>query len=375
MRISTAKSFQQFDALLAQFEDEGRRVVDDPDFYQPALSPEGVCFCVRPSLAPSPAKRALGLSPLPNQRNRYGLDGASRNTRKKIKATGLVMNRFQGRVAFGAFTPSPEDFERIETAPGGVAGMQKRLTDEMTKAYKRVGREPAWLLVPEITPKLSASLGRPMIHWHIVAVNKRSRWDKGWWIDIQTWNDIYMRAFQTHCGRPPANARASVSLRQARNPARYLAKYLSKNPDQLGDVDFEGHEEAIPRQWFSRSKAAKRMVDELTLRLPSAFADFLWREWQVLESEDLGHWRTFVVNGRTGWEVGAFRFKSLTALALVWERFVAQLRACDTTDVGVPGLGDIVETTEHEGDFVGSSVDLASLQLKAQPVMHQLCCV
>jgi len=258
VRISTAKGFRVYDELTAQIEDESRRAAYDPDFYEPTLSPEGIVYCVRPSLAPSPAKRALGLSPLPNQQTRYGLNGASRNTRKKIKATGVAMNRFQGRVAFGAFTPSPADMVRIEEAAGGSANFQKRLGDEITKAYKRVGREPAWLLVPEVTPGLSARHGRPFIHWHILAVNKRSKWDKGWWLDIPTWNEVYRKAYRLHVGDLPLCDVASVSLKQARNPARYLSKYLSKNPDGLAGVDFDSHEDAIPRQWFSSSDPAKR---------------------------------------------------------------------------------------------------------------------
>ena len=51
--------------------------------------------------------------------------------------------------------------------------------------YVKRGKDACWLLVPEVTPKLSAAQGRPMIHWHLLAVNKRSRWEKGWWLWIE----------------------------------------------------------------------------------------------------------------------------------------------------------------------------------------------
>lgn len=251
--------------------------------------------------------------------------------------------------------------------------MQKRLGDEITNEYKAVGREPLWLLVPEITPQMSKDAGRPFIHWHILAVNKRTKWEKGWWVSIDAWNRAWRNAFRKHTGSEPFDMSATVSLTRAMNPERYLAKYLTKNPSGLGGIDFEGHEDAIPRQWFSRSRAAKRLVDEMTTRLPSAFADFLWREWQVLEAEGLGYWRTFVVNERTGWEVGQFRFASVLAMALVWERFVSQAWPAYASDVGEPVPPGVVPAREEENDLpVGIGV-VRALEASLQPVHEQLC--
>lgn len=372
MRLRTAKGFRDYDALTAQLEDEAGLYQDDPDWYEPTLTAKGVVYCVRPSLAASPAKRALGLSPLRNQHSRYGLKGASSGTRKKVELTAIASNRFEGRVVFGGYSPSPPDFESIEAAPGGVAGMQKRLGDEVTREYKAVGHEPLWMLVPEITPDMSKREGRPYIHWHVLAVNKRSKWDKGWWISLEAWKRAWVNAFRKHVGTEPVDVRATVSLRRAKNPARYLSKYLTKNPDGLGGVDFAGHEEAVPRQWFSRSRAAKRLVDEMTTKLPAAFADFLWREWRVLEAEGLGSWRSFVVNERTGWEIGRFCFASVEALALAWERFVVQGRRADPTEIGLTVLPDVVPTREEERDF---SVGIGEVRLNEtplQPIDEQL---
>ena len=372
MRLKTAKGFQAYDALTAQFEDEAGRFQDDPDWYEPTLTPEGVVYCVRPSLAWSPAKRALGLSPLRNHSKRNGLGGASRGTRKKIQLTAKNMDRFQGRNAFGAFSPSPADFFAIEEADGGAAGFQWQLGRAASEMYVKRGKDACWLLVPEVTPKLSSSQGRPMIHWHLLAVNKRSRWEKGWWLSIDDWREVYRTAFRRHVGTAPIDERASVSLRLAKSPSRYLAKYLSKNPDGLGDVDFQGHEDAIPKQWFSSSAPAKRLVKESSVRLPAAFADFLWREWRVLEDEDLGSWGTFLVNERTGWEIGRFRFKSVEAAGLVWERFVAQARTADAADVGLSVPPLVVPAREEEADFsIGIDV-VGALKSVFQPVPEQL---
>ena len=372
MRLNTSKGFRDYEALTAQFEDAQGAFLDDPDWYEPTLTPEGVVYCVRPSLAPSPAKRALGLSPLRNHPSRYGLDGVKSGARKKIRLTAKCLGKFERRNAFGAFTPSPPDFFSIEASEGGASGFQWQLGKALSEMYVRRGKDACWLLVPEITPQLSESQGRPMVHWHVLAVNKRSRFEKGWWLSIEDWREVYATAFKRHTGSDPIDARASVSLRLARNPAKYLAKYLSKNPSGLGGIDFEGHEEAIPRQWFSSSKPAKRLVKESSVRLPAAFADYLWLEWRVLEAEGLGSWRTFVMNERTGWEVGAFQFKDLVAIGLAWERFVVWARPANPPDVGEPIAASVVPAGEHEGDFSVFRLEMGVEQLSAQPVVEQL---
>lgn len=373
MRLRNQKDWELFKHLEAQFEDESAGIPDDPDFYEPKLTPEGVVYMVRPALAPSPAKRVLGLSPLGNHPKRYGLDGASKQTRGFIKVLAKCMDQFQGRCAFGAFSPSPQDFYAIEAAAGGAAQFQWQLGKALSEMYVKRGRDACWLLVPEITPELSKRLGRPMIHWHILAVNKRSKWEPGFWLSLDDWRWVYETAFRRHVGTAPTDVRATVSLRMAKSPSRYLGKYLSKNPSGLGGIDFAGHEDAIPKQWQSASKPAKRLVEELTLRLPAAFADFLWREWQVLESLELGYFHSFVMNERTGWEVGAFRFKSVEALALCWERFVAERRTADPADVGESVPPGVVPAREEECDLpVGVGV-VRALESLVQPVPEQLC--
>lgn len=373
MQLRTTKQWELFKSLQAQFEDESAGIPDDPDFYEPKLTPAGAVYCVRPALARSPARRALGLSPLGNHPKRYGLDGASKQTRGFIKLLARCMDQFQGRCAFGAFTPSPDDFFAIEEAEGGAAKFQWQLGKALSEMYVKRGKDACWLLVPELTPKLSKTHGRPLVHWHVLAVNKRSKWEPGFWLSLEDWRWVYETAYRRHVGREPLDVRATVSLRIAKSPSRYLGKYLSKNPSGLGGVDFSAHEDAVPKQWQSASEPAKRLVKELTLRLPSAFADFLWREWQVLEGMELGYFHTFLINERTGWEVGSFRFKSVEALALCWERFVSQARTADPADVGQAVPPGVVPAREEEHDFsVGVGV-VRALEAALQPVHEQLC--
>lgn len=111
----------------------------------------------------------------------------------------------------------------------------------------------------------------------------------------------------------------------ARNPARYLSKYLSKETGVIAGCDYEGHPDALPRQWQSRSEPMRRMVEFYTGRLPASFADFLQREWQVLEGLGLGFVNFWHPPSCDRYEVLTFYPSSFESLMLVWERYVASL--------------------------------------------------
>jgi len=109
----------------------------------------------------------------------------------------------------------------------------------------------------------------------------------------------------------------------ARNPARYLSKYLSKVTGEIEGCDYENHADAIPRQWQSRSAPMRRMVEFYTGRLPGSFADFLSREWKMLEGLGLGYCVFWHPPSCDRYEILTFYPKSLESLMLVWERYMA----------------------------------------------------
>lgn len=363
VRLLGTQDFNGFGQLLAQVREEGQGA-DDPDWYEPLVDPRGVIHCVRvPIAGHRRPKGALGLVPAHKSPNRYGVNGASPHARKAINVSARCLNRFPKRVAFGAFTPSPSDMHSIETSKGGSANFQRRLGDSLSYALKRKGLTPVWMLVPEITPRRSLEWGRPAIHWHFLALCKGSRWDKQWWLSTQEWADVYKRAFVWHVGVPPADARASTRCVMARNPARYLSKYLSKSTGEIEGCDYESHMDALPRQWQSRSEPMRRMVESYTGRLPSSFADFLDREWRMLEELNLGFSRHWHPPSCDRYEILTFYPRSLECMMLVWERYIAwlgtpaagpRMHVADEERLAVPASWN-VQVHEQSGEALGVS--------------------
>lgn len=362
MRLLGEKQFNGFGGFLAQASEEGRGA-DDPDWYEPLVDPRGVIHCVRVPIAGHKRPKAvLGLVPAQKSTQRYGLKGAAPSARKSIKVTARCLNKYSNRCAFGAFTPCPADMDSIEAAKGGTSGMTRRLGNALTRFLQRRGVTPLWMLVPEITPRRSLEWGRPAIHWHFLAVGKRTRWDKQWFLSKSDWAEVYRTAFRWHTQREPADTSACSRVEMARNPARYLAKYLSKEVGDLEGVDFEGHPDALPRQWQSRSGPLRRLVEFYTHRLPSSFAEFLSQEWKVLEGLKLGYANHWHPPSCDRYEILTFYPHSLEALMLVWERYVSWLptpsaaTGFETPHDPFPGLstGGTVQVHQESGESVVS---------------------
>ena len=334
MRLIGEKQFNGFGQFLAQVGAEGHGA-DDPDWYEPLVDPRGVIHCVRvPIAGHRRPKGAHGLVPAHKLANRYGLRGASPHARKAIGVTARCLNRFHNRVAFGGFTPSPDDMDAIEYAPGGASGFQRRLGQALSHLLQGKGFTPLWALIPEVTPRLSRLRGRPAIHWHFLALCKSSRYAKHWWLSKDDWKAVFDTAYRWHVGHDPIDARASTKVVMARNPARYLSKYLTKGMADLEGIDCENHQDALPRQWQSRSAPMRRMVEFYTGRLPSSFADFLNREWQLLEGLKLGYCCFWHPPSCDRYEILTFYPNSIESLMLVWERYMAWR----SSDMPAPGF-------------------------------------
>ncbi len=364
MRLMGEKDFRGFSAFLRQVDAEGQGRTD-PDFYDPVIDARGVVHCVRvPISAVRRPKGDPGLVLAQKSVQRYGLNGAAASTRKQIDLAARNLNRFPGRCAFGAFTPSPVDMDSIERAPGGSAHFQDMLGKSLSRFLRDKGLPQLWLLVPEVSPKRSDSWGRPAIHWHFLCLAKRFRERKGWLISKSEWLDIYKRAFRWHSSTEACDCRASTRCEVARNPARYLSKYLSKNVTLIGEVSVEGHEDAIPRQWFSTSKPLREMKRRNQTRLPAAFAQFLVEQYDRLSSLDLGWARHWTPAGCSSFEVVSFRVKDYPALLLIWERFIdwdprpwGDMHGKGPSEIIFPGFGGVVEGGKEEG---ASSVTVSS---------------
>ena len=379
MRLLGKADFLGFGALQAQMRSEGQGL-EDSDWYEPLLDPRGVIHCVRvPIAGHRRPKGAPGLVPAHKLANRYGTKGASPHARKAINVSARCLNRYARRVAFGAFTPSPPDMDLIETSPGGSSGMQRRLGQALSYALLRKGLTPVWMLIPEISPRRSQAWGRPAIHWHFLALCKGSRYEKEWWLSKSEWLGVYRRAFQWHTGIAPTDDRASTRCVMARNPARYLSKYLSKTTGEIKGVDYSAHVDALPRQWQSRSDAMRKMHAFYTGRLPASFAQFLSEEYRLLEGLGLGFARHWHPPSCDRFEICSFYVKDLGSLALIWERFIAWCprpsvaARVDGADEVVPGPLALRSAEVHQESEVAPVIDrVSALEAVVRPVADQL---
>ncbi len=139
----------------------------------------------------------------------------------------------------------------------------------------------------------------------------------------------------------------------ARNPARYLSKYLSKTTSEISNCDYENHQDALPRQWQSRSGPMRRMVEFYTGRLPSSFGEFLSREYAMLEGLKLGFGRHWHPPSCDRYEILSFYPNSFESLMLIWERYICWLNVSpdparsEPADETFPANGGLVPLQLH----------------------------
>jgi hypothetical protein len=140
----------------------------------------------------------------------------------------------------------------------------------------------------------------------------------------------------------------------ARNPARYLSKYLSKTTSEVAGCDYENHQDALPRQWQSRSGPMRKLVGFYTGRLPSSFGEFLDKEYAVLEGLNLGFARHWHPPSCDRYQILTFYPRSFECLMLVWERYIAWLGSpeaapgSDTPNEEFPGVSSLGSVQVHE---------------------------
>ena len=158
----------------------------------------------------------------------------------------------------------------------------------------------------------------------------------------------------------------------ARNPARYLSKYLSKTTSEIPNCDYAGHQDALPKQWQSRSGPMRRLVEFYTGRLPNSFGEFLSREYAMLEGLKLGFGRHWHPPSCDKYEILSFYPNSFESLMLIWERYISWLGVSpgparsDGSVEKVLGVGGVAVLQPH-GEGCGA-VPVNGIRVTEQPL-------
>lgn len=209
----------------------------------------------------------LNLSDAPNSTNRppRGLKGMTGYGAQMIKACGHLLQEYwpHHRKTLGTVTLPPMS----EQARREVVEAWPTLTREwlrwLSRRLERRGLPPVICSVTEIQPRRLEAQNEGCLHWHTLWLNHPGR--AGNWSvepnDVRAWLDGLLRR---HCpsyqgGHVNVNTKPVEGV-----VAAYMAKYMSKGKQMVGEAMKDWGEGLCPRQWWNMSAPARKLVKQST---------------------------------------------------------------------------------------------------------------
>lgn len=206
---------------------------------------------------------ALHLSDVRNSHNRpqRGLKGITGHGRQMVKAFGFLLKEKwpRHRVTLGTVTLPPMEQAQREAVAVAWPELVRHYLQWLSRRLERQGLPPAVCSVTEIQPKRLQETGEGYLHLHTLWLNRPGR--KGNWavspVDLRAWLSQWL--YRHIPGYPGGHV--NVNVKPVRGEvARYMAKYMSKGGECLGEAIADWGEAACPRTWWNMTSPARAMV-------------------------------------------------------------------------------------------------------------------
>lgn len=344
----------------------------DADWYAPELGLDGAMHLVRVPLAGSnlkALKRARAeeekasreaesgegsaegapylVSAFKSGKCRAGMRGIPAKARRQINRRAQVLGAFPMATSFGTIGFSDAQVALMALCPDGMQVWQEVFRHRLQRLLKAKTDRPLFVLRDEMHPKRSAAVGRPIPHVHFLARTKPSRWSPETWLtpgDVKEACREGFAAVVRRCqelgvltGRSAdglvfdqqwiyvaqdAMFPPRVDLQWAKDPAAYLAKYVSKNEDGTASTDLEACPNLVPHQWHACSKELLAAERACAARFPGEFAEWVWRNGGRIEREGLGRIREWSPPDCSSYRITTLYIRKPEQLACLWESFL-----------------------------------------------------
>jgi len=209
------------------------------------------------------------LSDAPNStktvsRGKKGITGFGQ---QMIKAGGFLMARDypRHRVTMGTVTLPPMTREARREVVEAWPDLTRELLRALSRRLERQGLPKLVCSVTEVQPKRLAETGEAYLHWHLLWLNVPGR--RGNWainpVELSAWlSNLLQRRISSYQG-----GYVNVDVKAVEGePARYLAKYMSKGKQQVAEAMEDWGEDCCPKTWWNMTADLRILVRENTFR-------------------------------------------------------------------------------------------------------------
>lgn len=218
-------------------------------------------------------------SKLSQPKKRYGTHGISSAGKRKLRAGSALLQKLYGkkRLGFGTLTLPNFPPAKIKYLAENWGRVTRVFYQRLKRLFIRKQAPVHILGCTEIQPKRYKSKGEIAPHLHFVYVAKPSTGT--YYVTKrevrEAWNSVILSILKK--GFPitgkPAYLFASCKLQPIKKDVgRYLGKYLSKGGEIIDQINEDGREQELPRQWWTMTSEMKDIYQESLETITPALA-------------------------------------------------------------------------------------------------------
>jgi len=202
-------------------------------------------------------------------RSPRGSKGISSLGRKKLRSAVAILQNRHGRknLSFVTYTVPTCDRPVLARICEQWSEVVRQTHQNLFRVLKSKGLDPDIAGAIEIQSKRFERTGYALPHMHLVCQGRAPKRFKNrceWDVSIPEFEDCYKRAIENVAGCE-LNFRAACNVeRVKKDAAAYLGKYMSKGSKDLERYRNWGEKLALPKAWYTCSKALLKSVREQT---------------------------------------------------------------------------------------------------------------
>jgi hypothetical protein len=269
----------------------------------------------------------------------HGFKGLTAVGRRSIRDACSLLRERIGSLVFGTVT-LPDAAAEVCTRDQ-LATFQSRWLYYARRMLIARGLDPLVVVVAELHPNRTTSMGQPVTHWHYCAPTSAGPFQP-WAVSVADWHRVHRSAYLSAFGHDRGHNKGCRTEAARTDPGRYLSKYLSKGRSDCSKLIGTSAERCIPRQWWTWTGELRRKVSACRARPPAAFLSWCVRWRSHLEA--LGEVTSGQVTiGERGPVIGWwFGWRSPDALDRAIRQWMEdEMAVLDHRERWGPGQGDI----------------------------------